>query len=417
MKFQNASVCVFDEGTHVELARKLARDFGTVFYFCPWTQGGFPDQDDFEVGTGVEGVIRASDPFDLIPMVDLWIFTDVNNAGFQKHLRSLGKKVWGLGPAEEFELNRWMCRQWQKDVGLPFNSTTRLVGIDSLRRFLEKQQEPGFIKISRFRGAMETFKHTDYQISEIFLDKIERDLGPLKHEQEFLFETMIPGVEFGIDNVSVRGDYPKTSLWGVEVKDAGYLGKVSPLKDIPLPLRLVSVKLAEHLRECSGNISTEVRVGPDRKGYLIDLTCRFPSPPFDGWADMIDNLAEIFWYGAAGVLIEPVWNTKYLALAIMESDWATHSYLPITFDPKDRDSIKLHNLTQKGDKYYISPHQAGMEIVGHVVGTSNISLQHAIQKVQKVAESIKAPQLRIHCESLDEGLETISEAKKYGINF
>jgi hypothetical protein len=48
-----------------------------------------------------------------------------------------------------------------------------------------------------------------------------------------------------------------------------------------------------------------VRCTKDGKAYLIDPCCRAGSPPNELYQLMISNLADVIWYGAEGLVIEP----------------------------------------------------------------------------------------------------------------
>src|SRR3989442_1244320 len=129
---------VFDNGLFVELAARLARDptFGKVYYYRHY-QSPFPKQAYDIIGKGVEGTEMVRSYIPLLDKVDCWIFPDVGNEDVQLQLRQEGQNVWGMGPVEWLELDRWKAREWQLEVGLPSPETERVVGIDKLAKRLE----------------------------------------------------------------------------------------------------------------------------------------------------------------------------------------------------------------------------------------------------------------------------------------
>ena len=59
-----------------------------------------------------------------------------------------------------------------------------------------------------------------------------------------------------------------------------------------------------------GFFSSEVRI-TGGKGYPIDLTARAGSPPSRLYQNVMTNLAEVIWYGAGGILIEPEYEAPW----------------------------------------------------------------------------------------------------------
>ena len=103
------SCLVYDHGLFVELAARLARDFGRVYYYNPW-QSNYPKESAALVGKDLDGVIVENpldkNVFELISTVDIVIFPDVHDGGLQTYLRGQGVKVWGSGEGEILELDR-----------------------------------------------------------------------------------------------------------------------------------------------------------------------------------------------------------------------------------------------------------------------------------------------------------------------
>src|SRR5260370_11821508 len=64
------------------------------------------------LGTGLEdeGVKRVDFPWSLLDSPDepdIWVFPDLYFTDWQQHLRAMGKNVWGSGPGELLELDRF----------------------------------------------------------------------------------------------------------------------------------------------------------------------------------------------------------------------------------------------------------------------------------------------------------------------
>jgi hypothetical protein len=155
--------------------------------------------------------------------------------------------------------------------------------------------------------------------------------------------------------------------------------------------------------------STEVRVAPDGNGYLIDGTARCGSPPSELMQIMCNNLSEVMWYGAEGILIEPefdgnVWGAEVL----LHSTWADQNYAHIRFPDEYRDNIKLRHYTVIDGDIYVSPQATGMPEIGAVVATGKTA-KEAIDKAKKIAETVESHQLEIPVEAMDDALEDLKK--------
>src|SRR5260370_19842151 len=149
-----AIVC--DYGLTIELARLLARDLdGEVGYFSPWVSS-FAEPKATMLGTGLEdeGVKRVDFPWSLLDSPDepdIWIFPDLYFTDWQQHLRAMGKNVWGSGPGELLELDRWKLHKLLKDNGLPVADVITVEGIDNLHAGLSSEpHDRKFGKLSQF---------------------------------------------------------------------------------------------------------------------------------------------------------------------------------------------------------------------------------------------------------------------------
>ena len=162
-------VLVFDSGLFVELAIRLSREFGKVYYTAPW-QRGFPLINDAIIGNGFDEIAWVDEIWDVIDEVDLFIFPDVLHSGLQLHLESLGKRVWGSRRGDTLEIRRAHLKHLQEELGMHHPGYEIVRGMTSLRDFL-KDNPDKYVKLSKFRGMMETFHHTEYAQTEPILDR------------------------------------------------------------------------------------------------------------------------------------------------------------------------------------------------------------------------------------------------------
>ena len=269
--FKNRSVLIADNGLFVELALRLARDFGHVAYWMPW-KNAYPKAAPATVGVGLApNVERVLHFWDHVPEADLIVFPDVYDSDAQRVCREMGKPVWGAGAAESLELDRWGTRRLQKELGIAAPGTKFIVGIDKLADYL-KDTEDKWVKISCFRGDQETFHHESWHATSVWLDYFKNRVGALADRYEFMVENNVEGVEVGYDGWTVHGSFPDSAYFGYEVKDKGYVGRFTKYKDHPRPIRDLNDALAPLFREAQAAsfCSLEFRLGGDGVPYLID---------------------------------------------------------------------------------------------------------------------------------------------------
>lgn len=416
----NKSVLVYDYGLFLELAVRLARDFSRVYYYMPW-KSAFAKRNEWMVGYGIEaeGVTKVESFWDTMSLgVDLVIFPDIYDADLQAKLRSDGVPVWGNGYSENLELDRWGTRKLQHKLGIAAPETERIIGTDALKERL-KETKDKWLKVSKFRGDMETFHHINWFTTQPFLDDLANRLGAAQSVAEFILEENLPDcVEVGYDGWTVDGKFPVAAFYGYEIKDLGYVGRFASHSDMPPALVKVNEQLAPIYGENNsrGFVSTEIRIGKDRVPYFIDPCIRCGSPPTEGLMECYENLGEIIWEGSQSRLVVPKPAAKYCVIAMIYSEWAIDSWMPIKFPPKVRQWVKFKNLAIIEGKYYTIPQNENMPEIGAVVGVGN-SVKEAAAKVEEVAEQIEGYTLEVHSDSIEKAEEQIAEGRKVGINF
>jgi hypothetical protein len=411
MNLRTKTALVIDNGIFVEFARRLAEDFGRVLYFAPWATG-YPTSRGLLIGAGDETYERIDDfwPYVEDDSVDIYVFPDCYEGGLQSYLRSAGKRVWGCGLGAELELDRPKAKDILAKAGIPIGDYKEIVGLDALRKYL-KTHEDAWIKINSTRGDMETFHAPTYEKIEPRLDELEHTLGAKKKIMRFVVEAGIPdAIEAGYDGFTIDGKFPKVGITGIEVKDKGYVGRTTKYKDIPPEVRAVNDALVPNFKGYTyrGFFSSEVRISKDGKGYPIDLTARAGSPPSELYQNMIENLGEIIWYGAEGILVEPEYVAPWGAEVLLHSDWADKNWAHIHFPDDLRRNIKLRNYTIIEGEHYIVPQLCGMPEVGAVVATGKTAKQ-AIEEAKRIAALVEGYYLEAPIEAMDEAIEDLNK--------
>jgi len=409
---------VIDHGLFTAFAERLAQEM-EVLYFVPYSDRSFPIPGPAFLGEGLEGVERVNNWEEYFLDVDLIVFPDVGFMYLVEYFRSLGLRVWAAGFGEKLEVQRWRAKETMKGLGLPVGKAELVTGMPALRKYLEENDDV-YVKISGFRGIAETFHSPNWKASEPRVNELWDALGGLCNVFPFVVEHKVESVvEAGYDGYCIDGKYPSTCLTGVEVKDCGYVGAVRDYSKLSEPVRIVNEKLAPFMEEAQYRqfFSTEIRVTDEGTPFLIDLTTRCPAPPSALLWEMVDNIGEIIYEGAAGNVVDPVWRAKYGALAIIKSSFAEERWMPVSCDPKISRWIKWRNACRIEDQTYIIP-TTGVRMceIGDCIGIGN-TMEEAILACQKHAEGVNGFDIKVNTNALPDALKEIENAEDNDIIF
>jgi hypothetical protein len=267
----------------------------------------------------------------------------------------------------------------------------------------------------------ETFHVKKLSLAKSRLDQLEYHLGGAREVFPFIVEHMVDSVvESGYDGFCIDGKYPSTCLMGVEVKDRGYVGCVRDYSKLSDPVKMVNDKLSPFFAEAQYRqfFSTEIRVTDEGTPYLIDFTTRCPLPPSELYHEMVSNLGDIIYAGARGEIVDPDWEYKYGALAIIKSDLSADEWAEVEVDPNVKQWVKWRNYSEIDGHGHILPITKGLGMVecGAVIGVGN-TLEEAIKACQENAEGVNGFDPNVHAEALPEALEAIARAEEHDIIF
>lgn len=414
LDFSGKTVCVIDNGLFAEFAATLAQSFGRVYLYIPW-ENAYPKSNQLLIGTGLEGVQKLDEFWSHLDEIDLFVFPDIYFGSLQNHLRSIGKRVWGSAMGEELELFRVFSKGVTADQGLGVGKFSVVTGVKALRKFLQKHDNQ-FVKISRTRGDMETFKAENYNLVEPKIDELEHKLGAKKELMEFIVEEAIEdAVEVGYDGFCVDGMFPSQAMSGIEIKDKGYIGHFKRYEEMAQPIRDVNEGFSEVLREYKYRNfwSAEARITRDGTPWVIDPCCRAGSPPSELQMLMYSNLAEIFWWGAEGQVIDPEPAAEWGAEIMMVSSWANLNWQSIEFPPALRVNVKLHFPVRIDGKFYVTPQGFDLPCIGAVVAVGD-TFQKAANACKKIASEVSGYFVDMDLNVFDSAKEEIESLAEFG---
>lgn len=412
---KNLRVCVVDYGLFVDVALKLSESVGEVSYHNPGWRVYNPKSIEARIGDGFDQIKCLKHFWKAAHLFDLFVFTTVGMGDWQEELRRQGKLVWGAGKYEDMETYRIEFKELMRQLGMPTGDYTVVYGLDALREYL-KEHPNVHVKINLYRGDTETFQSRNYNEIEPKLDYLDYYHGPFKNDVPFLVEQDIPNaLETGGDHWVVNGKFPKLALQGVENKDRGYLITCIPYEDLCEPVKRVNAWLAPALKDYRGPLHHEIRVGPDEVPHLLDITARYGSPPTESMVEMIENLAEIMYYGAQGILVEPQPRAKYAAQAVILSE-NCKAWQLVAFPDSIKRWVKLYDHTRHAGKNYIVPMQHDLAEIGYVVGLGD-TIKKAISQCKSHAELVQGSKINVETDALEDIVEEIKKGEDMGITF
>lgn len=306
-------VCVVDHGLFVPLALRLAETFKRVLYHSP-CEAGFPMLAPFVIGD-FPPVERCNDIWDDKRDIDLFVFPDIGFSGLQLELESQGFPVWGSRKGDSYEVSRTKFLKTLKKVGLPSPTYEVVQGLTALREYLRANDDK-YIKISRYRGMMETWHHDTYDTSRGKLDQLAVKFGPFQEIINFIVvDPLDTPIELGGDTYCIRGQWPSKLVFGYEWKDQGYLGTVTARDEMPSQVQDVMEAFGPLLgaENYANFFSMELR-----DDVFIDPCCRCPLPGTGAQLAIIDNIDEIIYAGAQGELVDPVTSDNFVAESVIK---------------------------------------------------------------------------------------------------
>ena len=414
-KLSDVTAMVVDFGQFFEIARVLGRAMKKVYLCNPSWVGGFPKINEARIGTGFPEIEVCYSPFHNYEDIDLFCFFDIGHGEWQQQLVADGKAVWGCRMAEDLEFERPLIKKIMEKKGLPVGPYEIIKGIDTLRIYLKEHKEQ-HVKISKWRGHFETFKSKNYNLIESKLDLIEWQLGGFKNDVEFISEDALKDMyEGAVDTHNVDGVLPATMLYGIEDKGRDYIGKFASYdKEIPDVFKAFDEKMAPVLEryEYKSFYSPETRVGKDRKGYMIDLCCRAPSPANELYQVFYTNLADIIWQGANGICIDPIPADKWGVQIQMHAPHAAENDYEIQFPKSMAHLVKLRNAIKKNGRFHIMPQEGRVTTVGAVVGYGP-TLAAAKEMAIEVKDSVEGYGLEFPDEPFKKAEAQIEKAKEF----
>lgn len=414
---KDITACVIDHGIYFPVAQRLARDCKKVYYHRP-------NGEAFETfaqacpGDGHNDVTLISDFWKIKNEIDLFVFPDVGDSGVQLELESQGFPVWGSKSADVQEKMRGVWIKTCEKIGLPMPVTHKIKGITNLRLFFREHEGETFhVKISRFRGDMETWKACEHSQIENKLDVLALKFGPFKELIVFYVQEPVEtDIEGGADTYFVNGQYPEKIILGYEKKGESYFATWKERSEMPPEIWGPSQSMADMLASYGycNTVSSEVRV-KGSESFMLDPCLRFPSPAGEEELEMYGNFSEIIYHGACGELVQPDMTAKFCGEAVISYSGDKEGWKSIRVPEEVRQWVKLYACGYEDGACHFPPSQ-DPDAIGCAVGLGD-KPQDVIDRLREIADALKDSSVELKIEPMADLFKEIEKAEKAGIEF
>ena len=379
--------CVCDHGLFLPLARKLAESGARVLYHKLDWQKAFPLLTDGAIGDGLSDIEVALDLWEVKDEVDCFVFPDIYWSGLQEELRRQGKNVWGSASGMNIEINRQFFLKKLQELGLAVPPYEVIKGLTNLRIYLKDKQDI-WIKMSKWRGSFETKQFRNMDVDEGLLDSWSVRFGGLKEFVTFLcFPKIETKLEIGADTYCIDGQWPSFMLHGIEAKDQAYFSAVTPRDEMPEQLLPIMEAFSPYLKETKYRCqwSMEVRVA-DEGDFFLDATCRGGLPSTSSQLVALDNLPEIIYYGAQGQMVEPIYNCKFTAEAMVKTHGEINSWATVKIPEELNEHFKISGYCWVNGQPWFPPEPGVVEDeLGWLVATGDTPTE-CLKEMNRLAD-------------------------------
>lgn len=407
-------LCADPGGLYVQQCNSLWKKGDIIKYWTSWQA----DQkwDWYSIGLNYGHLDKVKYLAEWYSWADAYFFPDVTGQDELVFLKSIypKKSCFGSALAHKLEQDRWGLKKILKDIDIRFARSERIFGIDELRNYFIKNKDK-FIKLSTFRGDVESFYAKDGESIDLKLDEIAQARGPFKNKVEFIIEDAINSdVEIGADLIFSKDDYQKPFLYGYECGKKFYFCHVS--EELPLLLKDVMEKLKPVLKKLDYRscISTEIKCVDKNTSYFLDITCRLANPLCALFNTYITNWREAVIKTGLGEKVRLNFKHKYLGAMFLNSNHGLQHYIHIEVEDKDLDHIKFVVVGENDGKFYSI---RGADKVAVIVAGGN-TIQEVIDIIKKYADRVNADGLdkgAVH--EIDKIHDIIASGKLLGISF
>lgn len=412
-------VLVYDRSIFFPIAERLAEGCKKVYYTKPSGEA-YETVAQGSLGDGHPNIqfISHDDWWSVKKEVDVFVFPDCSDWSLQHELEEQGYPVWGSKSAGSLEKMRGQWLSLCERLGLPMPQTEKIQGLTKLEGFCEEHEgESWFVKISRFRGDMETWETKEKHQVKNKLAYLRIRFGPLSEAITFYVQKRIDTkIESGSDSYNIFGKYPDEVIIGYEKKGESYFAAVRAKKDMPDEVWKCAETIEGLLEEnkYANFVSSEVRV-TDTESFWLDPCFRCPSPAGEEQLRMYKNFPDIVCHGANGELVQPEWTGKFCGEAVISYSGDRDGWKSIVVPEEIKPFVMLYANAYYDGAYHFPPSQ-DPEAIGCAVGIGDTP-QEVLDQLKEIEEVLKDAPVELHIEPMADLFTEIEQAEKQGIEF
>lgn len=402
-------VLVVDTNLGLEHARRLGKD-GVKTYYAVVHAEPYPRLEDEICGLGFPEVQKVWDWGEGLEQgANIVVFADSGFGGLANWLRKEGYFVFGADAiSERLELDRVYVRKVLTKLGVDVPPADVVKGIDAVVDVIANSGgKKRFVKVSRFRGGVETFGTSDPHEAEILLK--QGGFSIVGNDAWFVVEQSLEGmVEIGIDTWFNGQEFQPIVAETIEMKGAGNVTKFVRYEDSVWHDVLEKLKPYLARNGYRGMFCLE-GFYDGNKIYVTDVTPRFPYICSYAYPKIIENYSELIIGTAKGQLVEPKIKSRYsVQIGVYTDD--PDRWRIIRYGRHDSEWIANRRVIQKDGNVWFVP---GDYVVAVGISESN-SLLRAIKLATIRAEAVSAPsiytqgrELEVYIEETREKLEQL----------
>lgn len=402
-------VLVVDTNLGLEHARRLGAD-GYTTYYAVVHADPYPKLEDEVCGLGFNEVKKVWDWGEGLEQgANIIVFTDSGFGGLANWLRKEGYYVFGADAiSERLELDRVYVRRVLKKLGVDVPPADVVQGINAVVDVIANSGgKKRYVKVSRFRGGVETFGTSDPHEAEILLK--QGGFSIVGNDAWFVVEQSLEGmVEIGIDTWFNGTEFQPIVAETIEMKGAGNVTKFvryesSVWYNVLEKLRPYLARNGYRGMFCLEGFYDGSKI------YVTDVTPRWPYICSYAYPKIIRNFNELIIGTAKGELVEPQVMLEYSAqIGVYTDDIA--KWRIIRYGRNDNEWIAYRRVIKKDGNVWFVP---GDYVVAVGISESN-SLLRAIKLATIRAEAVSAPsiysqgrELLVYIEETREKLEQL----------
>jgi len=378
-------VLVIDTNLAIDHAMRFVEDGLEVYYWLA-NLSAFPHFEDQIGGDGL-GVEKVEDWAQVVDKVRLVYITDSCFPHLAQRLRDLGKLVYG--PTAElvrWEQDRGYAYQKMQEAGVRVPYGAVLKGKEEVVRWISRREDGErrfWIKVSRYRGNIETFSVSSAREAEAMLS--QSGFGPYLDNLEFLVQEHIEGIELGSDAFVVPSGVLEPISYTIEEKGRGNIAVWQRRSDF-LQEWYEKVHAVVEDTDYRCNLSVE-GIWDGGSLFVLEPTPRNPYPVSSLYPRFVYNFTDVIYAVAEDRVIDldVDWENPYM-MEVTVSTGETKLWRVIEVADGlvnwSGEGVGFRRVVRKGGKYWYCPGDP-------VVATVNVKGESVEECVKKSKELLK----------------------------